>query len=178
MPKNAWLGVLVAVGLILTAVFAVRARRQEQADELTERALRLLHPPLSEAGSLRDIRGREARELLEEAQALATTDERTDLLALARASELYTRGRYAEAERVLGTRSLGRSEATQLMAAIKLMRGQTLEAQQLLEKSWSSDANDARAAVLRSDVARALGRADVALAGLEPFFKTGDASAA
>lgn len=178
MPKSAFVGVLVATGVILAAVFALRARRHEQAGELTQQALRLLHPPLSEAASLRDIRGREARELLEEALALADTDERKDMLAQARASELYSKGRYAEAERVLAARPMKGSEATQLMAAIKLMRGQAAEARRLLESTWSQDANDPRAAVLRSDVARALGQADVALTTLDPFFKSGAGNAA
>jgi superkiller protein 3 len=178
MRKNAWLGVLVAGGVLLSGVFAVRARRQEQADELTESALRLLHPPLAEAASLRDIRGREARELLDQAIALSDSSERRDLVALARASELYSKDRYAEAERVLAERPLTRSEASQLMAAIKLMRGHAVEANELLTRTWNTDANDPRAAVLRSDVARALGRPDVALAGLEPFFKSSEVSAA
>src|ERR1700712_1708987 len=101
MPKNAWLGVLLACGVLLCAWFAVLARRSEQAEELTEQALRLLHPPLAEAASLRDIRGREARELREEAQAISHDPERSELLAWARASELYGKARYAEADKLL-----------------------------------------------------------------------------
>src|SRR4051794_11659106 len=101
MPKNAWLGVMLACGVLLCGWFAVLARQSEQAEELTEQALRLLHPPLAEAASLRDIRAREARELLEEAQAISPEPERAELVALARASELYVKGRYADADKLL-----------------------------------------------------------------------------
>jgi tetratricopeptide (TPR) repeat protein len=177
MSRNAWLGVLVAVGVLTSAGFAVRARRQEQAEALTARALRLLHPPLSEAASLRDVRGKEARELLEEAQAISEAPERAELISLARANELYVRGRYAEAERALGANPLAHVEATQLMAAIKLMRGKASEAHELMTRSASHDSSDPRAAVLRSDIARALGRGDVALASVEPFLSGADANA-
>jgi superkiller protein 3 len=178
MSKNAWLGVLVAAGVAVAALLAVGARRVEQAEELTERAVHLLHPPLSEAPSLRDLRGREARELLEQAQTFYESDERSDLIALARAAELYTTGRYEHAERALSAGALKRDEGLQLMAAIKLQRGQVAEADRILTSTWSPDASDPRAAVLRSDVARALGRADLALNIVEPFLKDGQGSSA
>ena len=178
MSKNAWLGVLVAAGVVSSGALAVHARRVQQAEELTERALRLLHPPLSEAPSLRDLRGREARELLLQAQTLSESSERGELIALARAAELYSKGRYDEAERTLSAVTLRRDEALQLMAAIELMRGHAAEADQILARTWSRDAGDPRAAVLRSDVARALGRADLALASVEPFLEKGEGNAA
>lgn len=171
MSKNAWLGVLVAAGVVVAAGFAVRARRVEHAEELTARALRLLHPPLSEAPSLRDLRGREARELLEQAQTYSESDARSELIALARAAELYTKGRYEQAEATLAASASERAEAAQLMAAIKLMRGQAAEASAILARTWSTDAGDPRAAVLRSDVARALGRGDLALSSVAAFLE-------
>ncbi|HTU62161.1 MAG TPA: hypothetical protein VMF89_27070, partial [Polyangiales bacterium] len=114
MSKNAWLGVLVAAGVLVSGVFAVHARRVEQAEELTERALRLLHPPLSEAPSLRDLRGREAREMLEQAQKIAPAPERDGLIAIARAAELYSKGRYDQAERALDANALQRDQGLQL----------------------------------------------------------------
>lgn len=176
MSKNAWLGVLVAAGVVVAAGLAVHARRVEQAEELTARALQLLHPPLAEAPSLADLRGREARELLEQAQAYSESAQRNELIALARAAELYTKGRYEQAERTLGASQ--RHEALQLMAAIKLMRGQAAEANQILASTWSKDASDPRAAVLRSDVARALGRGDLALASVAPFLEDGAGNSA
>jgi tetratricopeptide (TPR) repeat protein len=178
MPKNAWLGVSIAVGVILVLGLAMRARRVEQAEALTDRAFKLLHPPLTEAASFRDIRGREAREMLEEAQGLIEDAERVQLIALARASELFVKGRYDEAKRTLAAQRSTRPEATQLMAAIELALGRAVEAHQLLAQTWSDDQNDPRAAVLRSDVARALGRGDVALASVEPFIKGGQENAA
>ena len=178
MSKNAWLGVLVAAGVLAAGVFAVHARRVEQAEELTEHALRLLHPPLSEAPSLRDLRGREARELLEQAQTIAQSPERDELITIARAAELYSKGRYEQAERALSGSALQRDQSLQLMAAIKLMRGKAAEADQILTRTYSRDAHDPRAAVLRSDIARALGRADVALRTVEPFFEDGEGSSA
>lgn len=178
MSKNAWLGVLVAAGVVISGVFAVHARRVEQAEELTESALRLLHPPLTEAPSLRDLRGREARELLEQAQKIAESPERAQLIALARAAELYSKGRYEQAERALDASALQRDQGLQLMAAIKLMRGHAAEADQILTGTSSRDGHDPRAAVLRSDVARALGRADVALTSVEPFLQDGEGNAA
>ena len=178
MSKRAWLGVLVVVSVAAAAVVALRARRVEQAEALTEQALRLLHPPLSEAPSLRDVRGREARELLEQAQTLNESEGRDHLVKLARAVELYTKGRYEQAERALSRDALQRAEGMQLLAAIKLQRGQAAEADRILARSWRQDESDPRAAVLRSDVARALGRADLALTSVEPFLRNGDGNAA
>ena len=172
------MGVLVAAVVVVTCAFAVRARRVEQADELTERALKLLHPPLSEAPSLRDLRGREARELLEQAQTFSESSERSELIALARAAELYSKGRYEQAERTLRDTALQHVEALQLMAAIELARGQAAKANQILTRTAHKDAGDPRAAVLRSDVARALGRGDLALSSVEPFLRDGEGNAA
>jgi tetratricopeptide (TPR) repeat protein len=178
MSKNAWLGVLVAAGVLVSGGLAVQLRRAEDAEALTERALRLLNPPLSEAPSLRDLRGREARELLEQAQAIVASQEREALIALARATELYSKGRYEQAERALSADALQRDQGLQLMAAIKLKRGQAAEADEILARTRSRDASDPRAAVLRSDVARALGRADLALSSVAPFLKEGEGNAA
>lgn len=169
MRKNAWLGVLVVCALLAATAAAVHIRRAERALELTERALRLLRPPLSEAVSVRDIRGREARELLEQAQALEATPERNSMLALARATELYAKDDYAGAERALADQPLESLGGTQLMAAIKLARGDARAAQELLERRPHAD-DDPRTALVRSDVARAMGRADLALSSIEPFF--------
>jgi superkiller protein 3 len=176
MRKSAWLGLLAACGVLLGGWLAVRAQRAEQAHALTDRARHLLQPPLREAASLRDIRGREARELLEEAHELSPLSEHEPLIALARAFELYSKERYAAAEQALASQKLDRPDTLQLMAAIKLARGDARAAQALMSRT--SDTTDPRAALVRSDIARALGRGDLALASVEGFIQADSPSAA
>jgi tetratricopeptide (TPR) repeat protein len=178
MPKKAWIAALVGCGVLLSGWLALRAQRAEQASALTERSLRLLRAPLSEAASLRDVRAREARELLEEAEALASNETQTDLLVEARSLELFGRGEYARAAQLLADATSSEPHLGLVSAAVALARGNTGAAQAALDQLPATLQEDSRVLLLRSDVARALGRADVALAAAESGIEHSAGSAA
>jgi cellulose synthase operon protein C len=170
MSKKRLLGLSVAGCVLLVAAwFGVRLRDAERANELTLRAQRLLDPPLREASSFQDVRAGEARELCEEAQALAASGARAALLAEARSIEQWQHGAYARAEQELaGVASGERSPRLQIFsAALALARKDPLEAQRRLAGLPSASQNEPRALLVQSDIARALGREDAALAAAE-----------
>ena len=172
MQKRAWLGLLVGCGVALSAILGVRMKRSEDARELTARAQRLLHPPVTETVSLRDVRAREARELLESAQELIHDAARAELLLEARATELYARGEHARAKLVLADARAQTPELLQLRAAVLLAQGDTTTALATLDRLPAALQTDPRSLLLRSDVARALGRGDVALAAAQRCIDT------
>ncbi|MEY4575504.1 MAG: hypothetical protein RL701_207, partial [Pseudomonadota bacterium] len=132
MPKSAWLGLLVGCGVALSVWLGVSAQREEQARALAERSLKLLRAPLTEAASYRDLRAREAREMLEEAQELAPSAERALLFVEARSSELLGRGDFARAASLLAEQP-SVPQLGVLTAAVALARGQASAAQLTLD---------------------------------------------
>jgi Flp pilus assembly protein TadD len=170
MGKKRLLGLSVAGCVLLTAAWlSVRLRDAELASDLTLRAQRLLDPPLREAGSFQDVRAGEARALCEEAQALAASSARAALLAEARSIEHWQRGAYARAEEELASVASGERSARLIIfsAALALARKDPLEAQRRLATLPSADQAELRALLVQSDIARALGRGDEALAAAE-----------
>jgi tetratricopeptide (TPR) repeat protein len=134
MHKNAWLSGIVGLGVALSAWVAVRAEREERAQGLTARSLRLLRAPLSEAASYRDVRAREARELLEEASELSESSERVALLAEARTIELLGRGDDARAALLLSETGAIDPHLRVVAAGVALARGNARGAQSELDQ--------------------------------------------
>jgi tetratricopeptide (TPR) repeat protein len=169
MRKTTAFGLVLAAGVLAVCVAGYHARRSEQAQELVRRAERLLHPPLAEATSWQDVRAAEARDLLEEAQALASSPPAAALLVQAEIIQQLQRGAYEEAEQRLA--SLPRAEQDAqlvlLRVATALALKNTAAAQRALTQLSGADRDQPRALMLRSDLARALGRGDEALASAQ-----------
>jgi tetratricopeptide (TPR) repeat protein len=182
MRKNAWLlGLCVGCGVVLSVVVARRLERADEARALEARSLRLLRAPLQDAPSLRDLRAREARELLEQAQELSAEPARDLLVTEARSIELLTRGELARATQLLAEPRQHAPRLRAIAAAAALARGEANIAQAELAQLPGALQAEPRLLLLRSDIARALGRADLALAAaqsgverhgeLAPFFE-------
>jgi tetratricopeptide (TPR) repeat protein len=170
MGKKRLLGLSIAVGVLLSAAWlGVRIRAAEQADDLTLRAEHFLAPPLREASSFQDLRASEARALCDEAQTLAPSAARAALLAEARSLEQWQRGAYPRAEALLAEIPVAQRSARVIVfsAALALARKDPLEAQRRLGTLPSKSESTPRTLLVRSDVERALGRADAALAAAE-----------
>lgn len=169
MHKNARVGLLVACGVAISLWLAMRAQRAEEANSLALRAERLLHPPLTEAAGARDVRAREARELCEESLALVDSEAARRLLVEARSSELLQRGEYDRAEAALAASPLREQDPQLLLlsAAVALGRSNAGAAQAWLDRLPASEKASVRSLIVQSDVSRALGRADQALAAAQ-----------
>jgi tetratricopeptide (TPR) repeat protein len=165
MRKAATVGLLVASGVIVSVAIGVRVQHEERAAELLRRSERLLHPSLSLGGSLGELRAREARELIEEAQALAPDRAGSALLLEARVLERLQRAHVDQASALLVAVSEPERDEQwlRLSAQVALERKDALAAQAFLQKLPSEAQDDPRTLLLRSDVSRALGRSDEAL---------------
>ena len=164
MRKNAWLlSACVGCGVVLSVGVARHMERADEARALETRSLRLLRAPLGDAPSLRDLRAREARELLEQAQELASEPARDLLVTEARSVELLGRGEVARASLLLTDALKREPRLRAVAAAAALARGEANIAQAELKQLPSALQTEPRMLLLGSDVARALGRADVAL---------------
>ena len=163
MRKRTAAGLALGALVVAGAVLGYRMRRGEQAHALEGRAARLLHPPLSEASSFQDIRAAEARELLEEAQQFASSPEQLALIEQAEIIRLLQRGDYTAAERRLAHRSDAGDEFSLLRAALALAKKDLAAAERALSRLSAAAGEQPRVALLRSDLARARGQADLAL---------------
>jgi Flp pilus assembly protein TadD len=169
MHKNARVGLLVACGVAISVWLALRARRAEDANALLAQAERLLHPPLTEAASFRDVRAREARELCEESAELSDGERGRKLMLEAESVEAFQRGAYDRAEKLLAS-SPARAQDPQLLllsAAVSLARADAASAEKWLGRMPESERNSVHTLLVRSDVERGLGHADQALAAAE-----------
>jgi tetratricopeptide (TPR) repeat protein len=165
MPKAVTVSLLVAAGVLVSVVISMRVQHQEHATELLRRSERLLHPSLSEGNSLGELRAREARELIEEAQALAPAPTGAALLLEARVLERLQRAHVDQATALLAAVSMPARDAAwlRLSALVALERRDALGAQAFLQALPRAAQDDPHTLLLRSDVARALGRSDEAL---------------
>jgi tetratricopeptide (TPR) repeat protein len=163
MPRKlGWL--LVAAVSVVLGVFALqRARDSEQADALSAQAERLLDPPLAQASAPRELRARDARTLAEQAHALSPSARTALLVAHARALELLQRDDPRGARRALAKLPTGAPGIALLRAEIELADSQLSAAERALQPLLAASSSDPRALELGSDVARAQGRADLAL---------------
>lgn len=169
MHKNARVGLLVACGVVISVLLALRARRAEDANALLARAEHLLHPGLAEAASFRDVRAREARELCEESAELSDGERARTLLLEARAVEALQRGAFDRAEELLASSPVRAQDARLLLlsAAVALARSDAAAAARWLERVPESEQANVWTLLVRSDVERGLGHADQALAAAE-----------
>jgi tetratricopeptide (TPR) repeat protein len=166
MRKRATIVLLVAAGALMSVWLGLRMRRNEQTDDLLRSAERLLHPTLVQVASVRDVRAREAHELLDEALELQPSVRADDLLLEARVIEQLQRGNPSKAEQLLATQSAKRQQVPallQLSAAVALEHKDAIGAAAWLDKLPATLREQPAALALASDVARALGRADEAL---------------
>ena len=159
---------VLALGVV-AATLAYRARRAEQAQQLVVRAERLVHPPLSDATSWQEVRASEAVELLEEARELSPSPELDDLLVQAEVIQLLQRGSVAAATERLAALPAGHDDADHvvLRASVALAAKDSAAAERMLSKLSGRAAEQPRVWLLRSDLARARGQADGALASAE-----------
>jgi tetratricopeptide (TPR) repeat protein len=165
--RGLWIAVSGAC-ILLAGSLIYRAGREERARALSQQAARLLHPPYDEAPTYSDMRATEARLLVEEAEELAATSD-TRLLGIeAHAIELLQRGDAAGARRELAkTTGRGSDAVGALRAAIELADGQLDAAESGIAKVLLQGTPEPRAFAIASDVARARGQGDRALAFAE-----------
>ena len=181
MRKKTGVGLLAGgVVLLFAAGGALWLRRVERARELNERAQRLLHPPLTEAASWRELRASEAREFAEEAESLAPSARGAGLLREARIAQQLQRGDFAEAERLLASAPAQprKPGLILLSAALALAQRRAPLAQLRLDALPPALRDEPQALIVRSDIARALGHAEAALVAAESGIARAPRSAA
>src|SRR3954471_20779568 len=158
-----WIAVSAAC-VVLAGVLIYRAGRSERAQGFSQQAVRLLHPPFDEAPAYSDIRATEARMLLEEEEELAASSDTRLLKAEAQALQSLQRGDAIGARRELA--GLAGQALGTLRAAIELADGHLDAADSGIAKVLERSP-EPRAFAIASDVARAKGQADRALAFAE-----------
>lgn len=158
------LWIAVVVGCICGGFLVYRQGRIERAQALCQRAARLLHAPFDEAPAFSDVRAAEARMLLDEADLLAATSDGRRLRIEADALIALQRGDAATARKALAGANVQDSSGTgALRAAIELADGKLAAADGVIAKVVET-APDPRAFAIASEIARAKGQGDRALA--------------